>query len=310
MAAGARSHSPRHGDAKPGRCPSWTGRPPAPSSARGRRTARSGAGEAAGEVVAHVGDERRPRRRGEAARRRSRRRTPWPAATVSRRRDVVQGRLADPADPRLDRVQRRQQVRRRERAAWPPDAAWPSVRESRVPPTQPGLGRPEHRVDRRPFGRRRERPDDVEIHRAECRRPRVARSARRCAGRRGSPGAGSLRVGSPGADSTTAVEPAGRFRVKTRPRARNSATAPIEAGVPRAGRRRRRRSRPRPGRAAAGSVATWATWSTVTTSSRRRAPCRRARSVSRRAALVVFDPAREAAGETKQQHGADERRAE
>ena len=85
-------------------------------------------------------------------------------------RDVVQGRLADPADPILDGVERRKQLR----PAGPDGVA--SARGVAVDArpslaTDPArVGRPQDAVDRRTLDGGRERPDDVQVHRPECSR--------------------------------------------------------------------------------------------------------------------------------------------
>ena len=124
-----------------------------------------GAGEPAGDVVADMGDGRRSRRRREE---RVERRH---AVGLGGRHgqalaDVVQARLADPADPGLERVERREQRGpRRLRASWPPRATWPSVRVSRAPPDQPESGGAEDGVHGGTLGGRRQGTDDVQIHR-------------------------------------------------------------------------------------------------------------------------------------------------
>ena len=91
--------------------PPVAGRVPGLARAARVRSAqiRSAPGQPAGDVVADVGDDRRPRlRRVQRVERRD-------AVRLGRRdgqplRDVVERRLADPADPRLDRVEGRQQL--------------------------------------------------------------------------------------------------------------------------------------------------------------------------------------------------------
>ena len=61
---------------------------------------------------------------------------------------------------------------RRLRASCPPCAAWPSVAGSRAAAAPAALRRPEDRIDRGALRGRRERPDDVQVHRA----PSVARA--------------------------------------------------------------------------------------------------------------------------------------
>ena len=123
--------------AVPGRL---AGRPDRPLEVRADRLR---AGEPAGDVVADVGDDRRPRLRREQRVERGH------AVRLGRRhgqapRDVVEGRLADPADPRLDGVECRQELRsRRARIAWPPRADVPvDAPVRRGPPTQPVSGGP------------------------------------------------------------------------------------------------------------------------------------------------------------------------
>ncbi len=79
--------------------------------------------------------------------------------------DVVEGRLADPADARLQRMQRREQ----QRAAGPrrvaPGCCVP-IDAGVAWPAHPARFRwPQDRVDRVAFHGRGQRPDDVEIHR-------------------------------------------------------------------------------------------------------------------------------------------------
>ena len=70
--------------------------------------------------------------------------------------DLVEGRLADPADARLDRVERRQEevptIARR-------------VPSPRAVTTETGFPRPGDRLDSGAFDGAGQRPDDVEIHR-------------------------------------------------------------------------------------------------------------------------------------------------
>ena len=101
-----------------------------------------GARQPAGDVVADMGHDRWPRlRRVERVERRD-------AVGLGGRhgeslRDVVEGRLADPADPVLDRVERRQQLGPSAAQRVPATGAWPSMpAPSRRPPTQPDSGGP------------------------------------------------------------------------------------------------------------------------------------------------------------------------
>ncbi len=89
-------------------------------------------GDPAGDVVADMGHHRRPRlrriegvERGDAVRLRGRHRQPS--------RDVVQGGLADPADPVLDGVEGRQQTA----SAWPGSHGRRGPRDPRCPAAAP-----------------------------------------------------------------------------------------------------------------------------------------------------------------------------
>ena len=90
--------------------PSRTGSPAGPTARVEVRAQLLRAGQPAGDVVADVGHDRRPRvRREEGVEGRD-------AVRLGRRdgqplADVVEGRLADPADPRLDGVEGRQELR-------------------------------------------------------------------------------------------------------------------------------------------------------------------------------------------------------
>jgi hypothetical protein len=79
--------------------------------------------------------------------------------------DVVQARLGDLADPVLQGMERREQ----QVAAAPGvvAASGDVALGARVACSAgpPGRRRPQERIDRRTLGRRRERPDDVEVHR-------------------------------------------------------------------------------------------------------------------------------------------------
>ena len=135
------------------------------------------AGQPARDVVADVGHDGRPRGRGEQGVEGGH------AVGLGRSdgqalADVVERRGADPADPRLDRVECRDQ----EGAAGPRCVAAArsmSVRAAVAWSAHPArLRRAQDGVDRGPFRRRRERPDDVQIHRVECSHQPVRR--RRC----------------------------------------------------------------------------------------------------------------------------------
>ena len=108
--AGARSHSPRHGLRSQVARPSRIGSPAGPRARVEVRAQPFRAGQPAGDVVADVGHHRRPRvRREEGVEGRD-------AVRLGRRdgqplADVVEGRRADPADPRLDGVEGRQELR-------------------------------------------------------------------------------------------------------------------------------------------------------------------------------------------------------
>ncbi len=133
------------------------------------------AGQPAGDVVADVGDQRWPRSRGEQGV------EGRDAVGLGRRdrqalADVVECRRADPADPRLDRVECRQEL-----AASRPDrmpaAGCVPLRPGVTGPTDPArLGWAEHGIHRGALGRRGERADDVQIHQRESSdRPRTRR---------------------------------------------------------------------------------------------------------------------------------------
>ncbi len=147
------------------------GRPDGPFQV-GAQLVRSG--QPTGEVVADVGDDRRPGRGGEQGVERgdAPRLGRWDRQPP---RDVVQRRLADPADPRLDGVEdRKQQV-----AARPGLVAAPvdmTVRARIAWAAAPAaLRQAEDGVHGGSLGGRRERPDDVEVHRPECSRGRDGR---------------------------------------------------------------------------------------------------------------------------------------
>ena len=129
--------------------------------------------EPAREVVADVGDDRRPRRRRQQGVERG------DAVRLGRRdgeplRHVVQGPAADPADPRRRGFERRQQQ------VAPCPSVVTAVRDVAVRrgvpraavPARPRRSdlRVERRVDRGPLLGRGCGPDDVEVHRAECTR--------------------------------------------------------------------------------------------------------------------------------------------
>ena len=152
-AAGARSQRPRQGL-----------RNQAARAVAGRLAGRAeraleggagllGAGQPAGDVVADVGHERRSLLRGEQGVERG------DAVRLGRRHgqaaaDVAEGRLADPADPCLHRVECRQQEVASAPRPVPPRATRPSARRPR--PAAPARRRwpdlrVEHGVDRRPL---------------------------------------------------------------------------------------------------------------------------------------------------------------
>ena len=164
IAAGARSHRPRHG------LRSQVARAVADRLAgRAERSfqvaaQRLGAGQPAGDVVADVGDDRRSRRRREQRVERG------DAIGLGRRdgqalADVVEGRLADPADPTLDRVEGRQELRAP--AAGRMAAACRMTVDRRIAAAARPAGgrRAQDGVNGGSFGGRGERPDDVEVHR-------------------------------------------------------------------------------------------------------------------------------------------------
>ena len=137
--------------------------------------------QAAGDVVAHVGDDRGARRRrqqrverGDAVRLGGRHGEPL--------RDVVEGAPADPADARRRGLERREQ----QVAAGPGLVAAPGdlavgrdVAVAAVPAGSrpPDLGI-ERGIDRLALLRGGRGPDDVEVHRPECTRTRRARTRR------------------------------------------------------------------------------------------------------------------------------------
>ena len=163
MAAGARSHSPRHGLRSHVARPSRVGSPAAPTARVRSAQMRLRAGQPAGDVVADVGDDRRSRGRGEQGVERG------DAVGLGRRdgqalADVVERGRADPADPRLDRVECRQQLgpTRPDRVA---AARGVPVRAGVARPADPArLGRAEHGIHRGALGGGGERADDVQIH--------------------------------------------------------------------------------------------------------------------------------------------------
>ena len=138
--------------------------PGRPHGARQVPADRLRAGQPAGDVVADVRDERRPRVRGEQGieRRHAIRLGRGHGQPLA---DVVECRRADPADPRLDGVERRQQLgpARPDRVA----AAGSVAVDPRVArpshPARPGWA--QHGVNGSALRRGGERPDDVEVHR-------------------------------------------------------------------------------------------------------------------------------------------------
>ena len=190
IAAGARSHSPRHGLRSHVTWPSRAGSPAGPTAPGQVGADRLRAGEPARDVVADVGNDRRPRVRGEEGveRRDAIRLGGSDGESLA---DVVERRGADPADPRLDAVECRDQ----QRAAGPRCVA--AARRVSVDATVARAAdptrfrRPEHGVHGCPFRRGREGPDDMQIHRVESShngstgsRPRVVRLRRRRPGAR------------------------------------------------------------------------------------------------------------------------------
>ena len=184
MAAGARSHRPRHGTAQPRRAAvpdRFAGRP---DGARQVGADALRAGQPAGDVVADMGDDRWPRGGGEQGIERG------DAVCLGRRdrqalADVVERRRADPADPRLDRVECRQELgpTRPDRVA---AARGVPVRAGVADPADPArLGWAEHGIHRGALGGGGERPDDVQIHQRESSdRPRTRRCRPEPSGRR------------------------------------------------------------------------------------------------------------------------------
>ena len=194
-AAGARSQRPRHGLRSQVAAPSAAGSRPARASRSRSAHSVLGAGQPAGDVVADVGHDRRPRRGREQGVERG------DAVGLGRRdgqapADVVERRLADPAEPGLDRVERRQQqVAARPRRVAARARTWPSRRASR------GARRPRRRRPAVPrtastAARSAGSPagDDVEVH-----RPSVAASivvgAVACAAQLLDPDRGGLELG-------------------------------------------------------------------------------------------------------------------
>ena len=161
---------PRHGLRSQVARPSRIGSPAGPRARVEVRAQLFRAGQPAGDVVADVGHHRRPRvRREERVEGRD-------AVRLGRRdgqplADVVEGRRADPADPRLDGVQGRQELRA---------AGAGRVAAARGVPVDGRIARPadparfgwaEHGVHGGALGRGGERPDDVEIHHGESSDP-------------------------------------------------------------------------------------------------------------------------------------------
>ena len=129
------------------------------------RADRLAPGDPARDVVADVGDDRRPRlcrvqrvERGDAVGLGR-----WHGQAS---RDVVQRRLADPADPRLDGVECRQELRSLRPDGVAALGGVPIDRAVTATADPARLGRPEDGVHGGPFGRGGERPDDVQVHRA------------------------------------------------------------------------------------------------------------------------------------------------
>ena len=147
--AGDRDHRRRRAVAQPEARAAQPGRAAVPDRLAGRpdgprqvRADRLRAGQPAGDVVADVGDDRRPRRRREQRVERGH------AVRLGRGdgqppADVVERRLADPADPRLDGVEGRQQLGAPGARRVPAARGVPVDRASRAaPPTQPDSGGP------------------------------------------------------------------------------------------------------------------------------------------------------------------------
>ena len=154
-AAGACSQRPRQGLRSQVAEPSAFGMPAGPSVRFQILADAAGAAGEAGDVVAHVDDARWPwleREQGVEA---------GHAVGLGGRHaqsaaDLVERRLADPADPRLDGVERRQQE------------VAPIARRVAAPGAvaiEAWLARTGDRLDRGPLDGRGQRADDVEIHR-------------------------------------------------------------------------------------------------------------------------------------------------